>query len=1273
MKIKNLRKFLSAAAVLAISATAAISVVPLAGCLNNDTASDDDFGKLITEDANHNLNYISTATGTVQTKSSGKTYYVAPDGVLGNDGSSWDKATSIADLLRRTGDEALQPGDTVYVKPGTYSIQSMVTVPATTKGEYNKYIRIVNAALEKEASGYTGSETIATLDFSQQYFASDARGVQIYGSYIYWYGIDVCGAGDNGLYVGGSYNTIEYCEFYNNRDTGLQLGRIESGHNSIDQWPSYNLIKNCTSHNNYDNETYGENADGFAAKLTVGYGNVFDGCIAYRNSDDGWDLYAKTDSGNIGCVIIYNCVAFENGYLEYTQKECNDWFGSSYNTGFNEANTNSYKTRDGDGNGFKLGGSVMEGDVVMYNCLSFHNRMHGVTDNSNPGFLKVEGVTSYDNSAAVDDNPESSTFGEIIKAENHDTHSNIDVARQTYSYNTVINTLSVSSGVAVSLDADAYRGSVTNSVLYAKPGTNVIKGSLDADTKTGIDTYTEQRGPLVAADIFKQLPIVYNEDTPTYNISGLNDLYANGTSGALKSDRVHVTYRNADMSINMKNILAKNDGIDDSLISGQNIGSTLNLSSWGDYTHFFKNDLVDGMKPNQDEAQLARAIETLTINTDSNAVYQDFEVPVKMNNCKISWSSDNSGVVAVGTDVEVSGSTSQYITMLVYRPLPSECEAGKDYVTVKLTATIESGEATGTKEFILHVKSGVPTIGAIKVITEKGEIVADGGSYVVDQYAVFKEPEVQVENGIDYNGKLLKSDQYTYTTSYRYATDKNVPSVQIKGFTPSNAGVYTVTKTVTLKSDGSQKSMTYTIYVASQTAQVDFINQSSNVSVNKDGYMISGNLSNATGMIYAVSSVSELNVTAENIKTQPGVESYNFRSDAINFQFTNSNNSAYHVYFALANLNGEITSEVYDASIGVVNVSTTDDFMKLAGGSKIGEEDPQTTVYILTNDLDFSGVSYSSGTSGFTGVFNGSGYTIKNVTLSGNGIFYKVQGGTIENVKFDNIKITNSTTKTGIVSQSYGGYYHNIAITNLLVSALERTGGLIGQVYEGSTYISQVSIVNPTDANTEYHITSAGSHRAGGLIGLIQTASGATESCLTYISDCYVMSNVSGSQQIGGMVGAYDNAKANLVYDLVISRCYFNGTASSTYATPRVGGIIGYQSGNVGIFTITGCISVGKLVNQGNDISVALKTASLIVGGYSSAAINVVNNCIATMQEYNSDYQVEPYSEKNLQSGKVAIEEILGNDCEDKWSFVYADGSTSTLQAPYLTLKFLDV
>ena len=36
-----------------------------------------------------------------------------------------------------------------------------------------------------------------------------------------------------------------------------------------------------------------EDADGFAAKLTVGDGNVFDGCISYNNADDGWDFFAK--------------------------------------------------------------------------------------------------------------------------------------------------------------------------------------------------------------------------------------------------------------------------------------------------------------------------------------------------------------------------------------------------------------------------------------------------------------------------------------------------------------------------------------------------------------------------------------------------------------------------------------------------------------------------------------------------------------------------------------------------------------------------------------------------------------------------------------------------------------------------------------------------------------------------------------------------------------------------------------------------------------------
>ena len=113
---------------------------------------------------------------------------------------------------------------------------------------------------------------------------------------------------------------------------------------------------------------------------------MFDGCIAYRNSDDGWDLYAYQGNGDIGAVIMYNCVAFENGYLGETVAEFNDKVTCN-EAALEDESMFTYNTQNGDGNGFKLGGSVMPGNGKMYNCLSFTNMMHGVTDNSNPGVI----------------------------------------------------------------------------------------------------------------------------------------------------------------------------------------------------------------------------------------------------------------------------------------------------------------------------------------------------------------------------------------------------------------------------------------------------------------------------------------------------------------------------------------------------------------------------------------------------------------------------------------------------------------------------------------------------------------------------------------------------------------------------------------------------------------------------------------------------------------------------------------------------------------------
>ena len=1311
------KKIFSAIAVLALSAA-----LPLSACANNGGGGEE--------------------SSTPAPRIIGETYYVSADATSSGDGSQANPYTiekvlndwvGTGDSGREREDKVLHPGDTVLVQPGVYKINSRLRM--TASGEHNGMITVKNAST-------TGEKVI--LDFSAMAFDGNNRGVELYSNYVHWYGIDICGAGDNGLYVGGSYNVIEYSEFYNNRDTGLQLGRKFNVDNTVDTWPSYNLIKNCTSHNNYDNETYGENADGFAAKLTVGAGNVFDGCIAYRNSDDGWDLYAKTDSGNIGQVIIYNCVAYENGYLEYTQRDNNKlyptWTGMKTEsidenkqpvmTGEEKYGKLSFKTRDGDGNGFKLGGSVMEGDVLVYNCLAFNNRMHGVTDNSNPGYLKLDGITSYNNSANVDDNPylinpdtnkvdpdmpnpnfgliinkaydceetikqnneeiPNPTYGQIVSNPNHDTHGNINVSRQTYSYNTVRRTVSVRDEYGISVEPDEYRGSVTDSLLLGSGKANKVVGSIDADSKAG-KKYTSVVDSLVATEIFEKLPFVETSEYQyTINITGLHDLggISEGTINftSLNADRAHHKYRNADGSINMHDILKIKDY---SKLLGDNnkIGADLSQSTWGGYTHFSEADWNSETSSAVD-AVLIKAKEVLTVNADEHAVYQDFDVSSKLGNCTVDWTSDNDSILHVNglKSEDVMTSKAEYVTISVTRPTDGD-------KVVKLTAKISYLNRSITKEFELTVKQDTPSIGGLSVhVNSDGSDILDGGRLILDMYRQYEEPVLNVENGAYYNGTLLKPDQYTVTTKYEYAkTDSSNDGdySPVNSFTPNKAGVFRITHTVKLNGSEETKKMTYKIFVASTTAELDFVGKATIV-VNRDGYTIGGALNSPTGKLYAASSATDLGeINATQLKEMANVQSYSFRDTAINKQFASAtNNSAkYYIYYALENLNEEVTSPVYKTEIKVVNISTQQQFMTVAGGGTIGSSDdevPEETIYLLTTDLNFSGVSWSRGTKAFTGFFNGAGHKIYNLSISLDtntndlGVFYSLKGGTIENIKFEDVTISGGKQQTGIIGTMYGGYVHNISLTNVTISGTTRVG-FIGHAFESPvpTYISNISIVND-----ESHSITGSSHRVAGIIGLIQTTSAPEDGVEVYVSDCYINTYLKGEQQVGGIVGSYDNAKAGTPYYLEIEHCVFVGTAETTYSTPRVGGIIGYQSGAIGCFYIHHCVSVGTLINK-SEITVSQKTASPIVGGFATTAENYVEYCAALMQEYNdADYDVravivDTLADKDyffstsypfyLAFNSEYWEPVLKKpDADDR------DSDYNVLIYPYVTLKFIE-
>jgi len=281
---------------------------------------------------------------------------VAPDGKASNPGTL-ASPTTLEKAIATIG-----PGGLIYMRGGTYYYSSTITIQIGNNG---------TAAGRKKIYAYPNEQPI--LNFSAQTENDANRGLQVLGNYWHIRGLVVEYAGDNGIFVGGSYNIIERCITRYNRDSGLQISRANSSMTDISQWPSYNLILNCDSYGNADSD--GEDADGFACKLTAGYGNVFRGCIAYNNADDGWDLFTKKETGPIGPVVLEDCVAFSNGILP----------DGTY-------------PKEGDGNGYKLGSSSDAVSHIVRRCIAFHNRKHGFTDNGNPGPITISNCTSWHNS-----------------------------------------------------------------------------------------------------------------------------------------------------------------------------------------------------------------------------------------------------------------------------------------------------------------------------------------------------------------------------------------------------------------------------------------------------------------------------------------------------------------------------------------------------------------------------------------------------------------------------------------------------------------------------------------------------------------------------------------------------------------------------------------------------------------------------------------------------------------------------------------------------------
>lgn len=242
-------------------------------------------------------------------------------------------------------------GENIYIREGTYTFSSNINI--SKNGDASNLISLL---------AHPDNSTRPKFDFSSMSENSSNRGISLEGNYWYIKGIDVFGAGDNGMFIKGSNSLIENCSFSENKDTGLQIGNGGSN----------NTILNCDSFYNADSSL--ENADGFACKLDAGTGNKFKGCRAWNNLDDGWDGYLR---GNDNITTTYeNCWAFNNGYLK------------------------DGSVGAGDGNGFKTGGSddkLLKHNAVYKNCIAAGNIYDGFDHNSNRGDVEIYNCISYQN------------------------------------------------------------------------------------------------------------------------------------------------------------------------------------------------------------------------------------------------------------------------------------------------------------------------------------------------------------------------------------------------------------------------------------------------------------------------------------------------------------------------------------------------------------------------------------------------------------------------------------------------------------------------------------------------------------------------------------------------------------------------------------------------------------------------------------------------------------------------------------------------------------
>ncbi len=221
--------------------------------------------------------------------------------------------------------------------------------------------------------------------------------------------------------------------------------------------------------------------------------------------------------------------------------------------------------------------------------------------------------------------------------------------------------------------------------------------------------------------------------------------------------------------------------------------------------------------------------------------------------------------------------------------------------------------------------------------------------------------------------------------------------------------------------------------------------------------------------------------------------------------------------------------------------------------------------YKLAGNIDLSGRSWSPKNNSNT--LDGMSFTIKNLTISNNGNYIglvAINYGTIKNLYFENVNVTNSKTD----------------------GAASGTGAVCG--YNSGT-IDNVTVLSGTIKGNTY--SNNNDRRVGGICGYNKGT----------ITECTNRASVQTGKFLGGIAGV-SNGK--------ITNCYNYGSISYPYDNtyPRLGGIVGENESSA---TLTLCLNWGSVDGYFSTSSKKADISDIRIGGivgHSSVAVSECGN-----------------------------------------------------------------